>query len=102
MLMGMCTSCTSSTLKPEAALWGEWAYAGGEGGNMDYAIDLSFQEDGNLTLLGRPQFQAAYVIIAPGRIKLTWAGVRRCSITAWKRTPSRCILAMGTTPTPAP
>ena len=74
IILSACTACTGSPLKPEAALWGEWAYAGGDGGSMDYVDDLSFQEDGTLTRLGRPQFQAAYVVIAPGRIKLTVGG----------------------------
>jgi hypothetical protein len=73
-LVILCTACTGSALKPEAALWGNWTYAGGQGGSLDYATDLHFQEDGVLTLLDRPQFQAAYVVIAPGRMKVTVGG----------------------------
>ena len=73
-LVGMILSaCSGSPLKPEAALWGEWAYAGGEGGDLAYAADLIFQEDGTLAMLGRPQIQATYVVIAPGQLKLTFA-----------------------------
>ena len=74
IILSMCTACTSSTLKPEAALWGAWAYAGSDGGNLDYATDLYFQEDSTLTLLGRPGFQVTYVVIAPGRMKLIVGG----------------------------
>jgi len=67
------SACTAVTGRPEADMWGEWAYAGGQGGIPTYASDLYFQEDGSLTFMGRPQ-NAAYVVIAPGRIKLSAEG----------------------------
>jgi formylglycine-generating enzyme required for sulfatase activity len=69
MLIALCTACSGSSLKPEADLWGYWAYAGGEGGNPAYATDLEFLQDGSLVIRG--QGTITYVIIAPGRMKVT-------------------------------
>jgi formylglycine-generating enzyme required for sulfatase activity len=71
MILALLSGCSESALKPEEALWGHWAYAGTEGGSLDYAFDLSFQEDGTLSRLSQPQYVATYVVIAPGRMKLT-------------------------------
>ena len=68
------SACSAVTGRPEADLWGEWAYTDNEGGSLEYATDLHFQEDGGLTLQARPQDSVAYVVIAPGRIKLTANG----------------------------
>jgi len=70
-----CTSCGPGSLQPEADLWGEWSLTTIEGGNSTYAYDLKFGKDGNLVFLNHPQLgeaQITYVVIAPGRIKITF------------------------------
>jgi formylglycine-generating enzyme required for sulfatase activity len=69
MLMALCSACTGSVRKPEADLWGQWAYAGGEGDSSAYDGDLEFLQDGSLVITG--QETMTYVIIAPGRMKVT-------------------------------
>jgi hypothetical protein len=69
------TSCGPGSLQPEADLWGEWSLTTIEGGNSTYAYDLTFGKDGNLVFQNHPQLlvdQIPYVVIAPGRIKITF------------------------------
>ena len=73
MISLVSTACTSTTLKPETALWGTWAYTSSDMGNFAFAYDLHFEEDGNLILHGSPYGQVTYVVIAPGQMKLTMA-----------------------------
>lgn len=72
--MALCTACTNTCRRTESVLWGQGVYVGHEDGILEYAFDLSFQEEGSLIFLGRPQLQSAYVVIAPGRIKLSMDG----------------------------
>jgi WD40 repeat protein len=74
MLMALFTACTGSVRKPEVDLWGVWSFTNSEGGNLVYAYDLHFQEDGSLILQGVPQDQITYMVIAPGRMKFTMGG----------------------------
>lgn len=63
------SGCTSTSLKPAAELWGVWDFSESKGGSMDYAKDLEFREDGSLIIQGRER--VSYVVIAPGRLKVT-------------------------------
>ena len=47
------SACSAVTTRPEADLWGEWSFAGGEGGSLAYGADLLFKKEGVLTFLGR-------------------------------------------------
>jgi formylglycine-generating enzyme required for sulfatase activity len=71
IILSMCTACTETTLKPEAALWGHWAVVAGQGGEPPLANNLIFYEDGRLVMDGEHSQPALYVVIAPGRMKLT-------------------------------
>jgi len=67
-------SCTGSSWNPEADLWGKWTYVSSQAGEDFYKQNLEFLEDGQL-LVGGNGYQdltvMPYVIIAPGRIKIT-------------------------------
>ena len=65
------SACSGGSAKPEAALWCRWE---AEGGNLFSANTLDFYEDGRLVMDGRRAYPAQYVVIAPGRIKITRGG----------------------------
>jgi formylglycine-generating enzyme required for sulfatase activity len=77
LILVFLTGCSPTSLKPEADLWGVWAFNNSEIGSLDYAYDLNFHKDGNLTFSGRPQDSVTYVVIAPGRIKLSAEGTSK-------------------------
>ncbi|MDT8381106.1 MAG: formylglycine-generating enzyme family protein [Brevefilum sp.] len=70
----MMSACTSGGAKPEADLWGTWISEGNQGGETFFHSRLSFHEDGRLVLDGQEEDPAQYVVIAPGRIKITRDG----------------------------
>ena len=65
------SACGGGSAKPEAALWGRWE---AEGGGLFSTSTLDFYEDGQLVMDGRRADPAQYVVIAPGRIKITQGG----------------------------
>ena len=70
------TSCDSNASNPEQALWGQWAFQANNGGDLAYCWNLEFTQEGKLMTFGSSlmgQGPSDYVIIAPGRIKLTSA-----------------------------
>jgi hypothetical protein len=72
--IALSASCTPSFLTPEADLWGQWTYVSDQTGNRAFTRDLSFEENGQLILLENfylEEAQYAYVIIAPGQMKLS-------------------------------
>jgi len=74
LILVLLPGCSPASLKPEADLWGVWAFTDSEGGSRAYAYDLEFREDGSLIIQGVAQDQVTYVVIAPGRIKITRGG----------------------------
>jgi len=74
ILLLMCAACSSTVLQPEADLLGQWTYPPNAGDNFFYADDLQFMEDGRLIFDGQITNAAKYVVIAPGRIKVTRGG----------------------------
>jgi WD40 repeat protein len=64
------TSC-SSNVGPESDLWGTWNIADNQNDNSDYDYNIQFSED-RAFILGNNREQAGeYVVIAPGRIKIS-------------------------------
>ena len=67
----MSTSCTVSPSNPEAALLGTWNYVSHEDGSSAYCYDLEFLEDRTLIIDSYSEDQFKFVIIAPGRLKIS-------------------------------
>jgi hypothetical protein len=65
-------ACASGSSDPQAALLGEWQAEGWISTAPLYATILTFYEDGRLVIDGQESNAAEYVIIAPGRIKITF------------------------------
>ena len=63
--------CTNVSNSPETVLWGTWDFKGVSGDGYFNAKSLSFYEDGRLLLDEQEENPARYVVIAPGRIKIT-------------------------------
>ena len=71
MLLVACTGCAGSSDGPEFALWGMWA-SQSTGISMFGRVDhLTFYPDGRLVLGGDETNPGEYVVIAPGRMKIT-------------------------------
>ncbi|MDT8381107.1 MAG: WD40 repeat domain-containing protein [Brevefilum sp.] len=68
------SGCSSGSSAPEAELWGEWIVEDIQSEKSDFAGSLIFHEDGRLVLDGQEEDPAQYVVIAPGRIKITRDG----------------------------
>jgi len=67
----LANGCSSDSLSPNTELWGEWIAENGQIDVTEFAITLHFFEDGRLVLDGQEDDPAQYVVIAPGRIKIT-------------------------------
>jgi hypothetical protein len=67
-------ACFSGYSSPEVELWGEWVSEKDQVDESDFAVSLIFHEDGRLVLDGQEDSPAQYVVIAPGRIKITRDG----------------------------
>jgi len=63
------SSCGGGSTKHEATLWGRWE---AEGDGLFSANTLDFYEDGRMVMDERNVDPGQYVVIAPGRIKITW------------------------------
>jgi ligand-binding sensor domain-containing protein len=74
ILMFLLTSCGAIGTKPETALWGKWTFTSSESGEPSFAHDLEFGEDGTLTINDETSTKVQYVVIAPGRLKITHNG----------------------------
>jgi len=76
ILIFLFSGCSSGSSAPEAELWGEWIVENIQSEKSDFAGSLIFHEDGRLVMDGQGQEDdiAQYVVIAPGRIKITRGG----------------------------
>lgn len=74
MMMQLLPGCSAGSAKPEAALWGTWVFEDDQNGNAFFANRLTFYDDGCLVINGNENDAAEYVVIAPGRIKITHGG----------------------------
>ena len=68
------TACSDLGGNPEADLVGKWEYVSNEEGDSAYFHNLTFQQNGTL-FIGEKNDSAEYVVIAPGRIKLSAIGL---------------------------
>ena len=68
------SSCAGLTTKPEAVLWGTWRAEGDSFNTGPLSKTLTFYEDGRLMLDGDETDPAEYVVISPGRMKVTVDG----------------------------
>lgn len=64
-------ACSGSAKRPGSDLLGKWIISPNEAGSNGYAFDLTFHEDGTLTVHGFSPAVMEYVVIAPGRLKLS-------------------------------
>jgi len=70
----MISACTSYGSEPESEMWGTWTKAENQGADDAFAKTLTFYDDGNLIFDGQDADAAQYVVIAPGKIKITQGG----------------------------
>ena len=73
LLCGALSSCSAVQTNPGSDLWGTWAFESQQDGNSAYFSDLEFQP--MAPVIDQTGGSAVdYVVIAPGRIKLTRQG----------------------------
>lgn len=73
MLTQLLFGCSTVSVDPETDLWGTWILEEDQGEEMLFSETLAFCEDGSLVMDDQKE-PASYVVIAPGRIKITGQG----------------------------
>ena len=71
LLLIVISACSLNTTSPDSALWGTWRLDAQGAGDNAFAHSLTFYEDGRLVLDGQENEPGEFVVIAPGRIKLS-------------------------------